>query len=226
MTVILSVVLLTYNRLAYAIKTLNSTLDKLDHDSRLPLHVHIGSDGDTDEYIAELVQAAKQYDTVDVVTMSNSQRKGYGANYNMATQVVHELSDYALVLEDDWELLRLFDPVKLIEDMKSLSIGCARLGYLGYTQQLRGHLAAGSYCQHWMVFDPYSPEPHVFAGHPRIESREWSRAVGAWPEGMAPGETEFTVSHRAEARRGVAWPVSLVQPHGDLYAHIGTERSY
>lgn len=221
---IFSIVLLTYNRLEYAKKTLRSTLDKLVIDPSVIVNVHIASDGDTDEYVEALVCVARE--RVAGVTISNSQRRGYGANYNMATQVVHGFSDYALVLEDDWELLRQFDPLKLVQDMQALSLGCARLGYLGYTQELRGHLATGSYCQHWMLFDPYSPEPHVFAGHPRIESTEWSRAVGAWPEGMPPGETEFAVAHRSEARRGVAWPISLVQPHGDLYVHIGTERSY
>lgn len=225
-THLLGVVLLTYNRLEYAEKTLISTLDNLDQPTKEALHVHIASDGDSPAYINRLVGLAEAHPRADVVTVSNSERRGYGANYNMATQAVHEVCDYVLMLEDDWQLMRPLNAYALIEDMDALGIGCARLGYLGYTQQLRGHLEHGKHCDHWLRFDPYSPEPHVFAGHPRIESRAWSRLVGAWPEGELPGATEFAVAHLAAARQNVAWPMSLIAPGGDLYAHIGTQRSY
>ena len=74
----------------------------------------------------------------------------------------------------------------------------------------------------WLALDPDSPEPHVFAGHPRLELAEWERYVGPWPEGLAAGPTEFEVAHRREARMGVAWPIDLIKPTGDAFVHIGT----
>lgn len=222
----LGVMLLTYNRFDYAVKTLESTLKNLVLHNQLKLHIHIASDGDEPDYINKLVAIARDGLGVSSYTMSNSDRQGYGANYNRATQVVHAHCEYVLALEDDWELLRPFDPYILIQDMEQLEIGCARLGYIGYTQELRGTLKSGEKCGHWLIFDPTSAEPHVFAGHPRIESRAWSRKVGPWPENLLPGDTEFHVAHISDARMGVAWPLSLVKPEGNLYAHIGAERSY
>lgn len=209
--------LLTYNRLDYAKTTLKSTLSKLktkQHD----IQVHIASDGDDDVYIDTL---RKLCDCP--VTTSNSMRGGYGANYNLATQVVHPISDYILPLEDDWELSRDFDIDPIIISLESFN--CVRLGYIGYTQPLRGtfeYIAGFNYLR----LDPDSEEPHVFAGHPRLESVRFEREVGEWPLGVDPGTTEFIVAHRPEARQGIAWPCDLIHPRGDLFAHIGTVRSY
>lgn len=220
----LGVVLLTYNRLDYAETTLRSTLDGLFYNEG-EIQVHIASDGDSSEYIDKLRHIAGGYNSVVAVTHSNSERGGYGKNWNLAMQVVHPSCEYVLALEDDWELQAGYHPAMIIQDMKDLSIGCARLGYVGFTQELRATFATVN-GRYWLKFDPASPEPHVFAGHPRIESREWSRFVGPWPEGMTPGDTEFSVAHRPEARQRVGWPLSLVHPRGDLYAHIGAVRSY
>jgi hypothetical protein len=76
------------------------------------------------------------------------------------------------------------------------------------------------------LLDGDSPEPHVFAGHPRLETVGYQRRVGEWPEGLLPGETEFSVAHYQWARMGVVWPMDLVKPSGDLFCHIGTIRSY
>ena len=217
------VLLLTYNRLAYAKRTLESALNNIQGD--YDLYVHIASDGDTSEYIDELCITAAKYPEVLEVTHTNSERNGYGANYNLATQVVHHISDYVLVLEDDWELTRDLDLDVFIGALDELGAGCMRLGYLGFTQPLRGELAS-SHGRIWLRLDPSSAEPHVFAGHPRIESVGWQRAVGPWPEGLEPGQTEFVVAHITESRYGVIWPMQEVKPYGDMFVHIGAERAW
>lgn len=216
----LSIVLLTYNRLDYAKRTLQALALQLRGYPKDTKWV-IASDGDTPEYVEALVH----YMRPTQITVTNSERGGYGKNYNLAMQAAHE-AEYVLPIEDDWELMHPLDVRNVIADMRALDIGCARLGYIGYTQELRGTFARGPMCGHWLRFDPSTPEPHVFAGHPRIESRSWSRMVGPWKEGILPGETEFEVAHRKQARTGVAWPLDLVKPSGDLFAHIGTERSW
>jgi hypothetical protein len=76
------------------------------------------------------------------------------------------------------------------------------------------------------VLDPNSPEPHVFAGHPRLERVSYQREVGEWPTGMDPNETEFAVAHVRRARMGVAWPLGLDPREGyGLFAHVGTLRA-
>lgn len=223
--------LLTYNRLEYARRTLWSTLTNLCYagtTERYPrgdLHVHIASDGDTSEYIDELCSVARNFVYDGNITWSNAERAGYGGNYNLATQVIHNFSDYVLPLEDDWELTKAFDVQPILSLLDSGKANCVRLGYIGYTQPLKGEFIYHNGLN-WLLLDEDSPEPHVFAGHPRIETVEFERAVGEWPIGLDPGSTEFAVAHILQARQGIVWPCDLVKPSGDLFAHIGTQRSY
>lgn len=221
----LAIVLLTYNRLDYAKTTLISTLANLKTSEEI--RVHIASDGDKQEYIDELRNIVVRYTGEELVTTSNVSRLGYGASYNTATQVVHNLPDveYVLVLEDDWELMRTLAIDPMICALRDRIFGCVRMGYIGYTQQLRcsfvSHMG-----YHYLALDPDSPEPHVFAGHPRLETVAWQRSVGEWPAGLQPGQTEWEVAKRPAARQQVAWPISQINPEGDAYAHIGAVRSW
>lgn len=215
----ITICLLTYDRFEYAKKTLASALEHIKYEGNLQLH--IADDGSPCGYVDELVHSMK---TNVPVTWSNSNRKGYGANYNLAMQTVHQFSEFVLPLEDDWELVRSLDLNRLSEDLVLLGGGCIRLGYIGFTQSLKGKLIRGKE-DVYLRFDRHSDEPHVFAGHPRLETTEWSRLVGPWAENLGAGATEFEVAHRPAARERVYWPLDLVAPRGDLFAHIGTERA-
>ena len=205
-------VLLTYapsdqpRRGEAAANTLVAALDHIRYSG--PLNVHIADDGSPEPHRAMLRAIAGGYDGVGTVGVTNTERSGYGANYNRATQSVHLANEIILPLEDDWRLTRDLDLDPLVATLRAEtpSIRCIRFGYVGFTQPLLGefvHTAAGP----MVILDPASPEPHVFAGHARIETREFERAVGPWPEGIAAGPTEFEVAHRDEARRGIAWPL-------------------
>lgn len=215
----LGIMLLTYNRLNYAKQTLESTLQNLV--TAEPIRVHIASDGDTDEYIEQLRDIAEGY----AVSVTNSGRNGYGANFNLATQQLHLDCEFILPLEDDWKLIRRFNIDSILDVLRDRVFGCVRLGYIGYTQTLSCNFVSHN-GHHWLSLDSESTEPHVFAGHPRLETVAWERSVGPWDEGLLPGQTEWNVAKRDEARRGVAWPISLIKPEGDAWVHIGSQRSY
>lgn len=215
------IMLLTYGRLAYAMETLDTVLARAHTSGES--WVHIASDGDGGEYIDALREIADGRGFG--VTTSNSERAGYGANYNLATQFVHTQATHVLALEDDWRLERELDLDLFVGALDELGAGCMRLGYLGYTQPLRGEFAS-AFGRHWLRLDAASAEPHIFAGHPRLETVSWERSVGPWPEGLQPGETEFAVAHVAESRHGVIWPIQEVKPYGDMFVHIGAERSW
>ena len=221
----LGIVMLTYApsvdnpRHEYAKRTLAMLKKNIIY--RGDIHWHIADDGSPPEHLAGLNLPAG-------TTVTNSERSGYGANYNLATQVLHTDCDVLLVVEDDWELTRPLDLDPLVEALKSTEIDCIRLGYLGWTQELRGHIMAAAN-QTFLYLSPDSPEPHVWSGHPRIETVEFQRRVGPWPEGIDPGSTEFVVAHRPESRAGVVWPLDLGiragQIHGTLFAHIGATQA-
>lgn len=220
----LRVVILTYNRFSYAEITLRSLLENMHYSGNI--FVHIADDGTPGEYRRLLENIAGGYKQVVGVSSSNAERGGYGKNFNLATQITHlNPKNIVLPLEDDWRLereLNIDDFLPVFADERGF--GCIRLGYIGWTQSLRCEFVgiAGKFYLH---FDPESPEPHVMAGHPRLETVTWEKSVGPWPEGLQPGATEFAVAHIPEARRGVVWPCD-VHPRGNLFSHIGTERSY
>lgn len=215
----LGVILLTYDRMQYA----RVALDALARHMvwRGELRIHIADDGSPGDYRGELIAQAIHLWPDACVTVTNTERRGYGASYNAATQVIHDLVDYILPLEDDWECLRSFraDRYAGVLAAPGGAVGCVRLGYLGYTQPLRGEVRYIADVP-LLLFDPDSPEPHVSAGHPRLEARGWARGVGPWTEGLNPGATEFDWCQRRVARQHVAWPMDIRVP-GDLFAHIG-----
>jgi len=213
----IAVVLLTYDRIEYAVRTIHNLCDLISSE---PIHFHLADDGSSEEYRRVLLEEAGEIFPTSTVT--NAERGGYGKSYNLAMQVVHTLADIIIPLEDDWELQRTLYLSPLIQALDEGSFGCIRLGYLGSTQSLRGTIShvAG---QTFLALDPDSEEPHVWSGHPRIETRDWQRAVGPWPEDLPdPGSTEFSVASLRASRQGVAWPMDLVKPSGDLFSHVGT----
>lgn len=229
----LAIVLLTARttpeRETYAINTLTTTLERLKTTHNVI--VHIGDDGSGCEFQQRLIDIARERDYP--VTYSDSGRTGYGANYNLAMGLVHKHADYILPLEDDWELNRPegFNVDPIIQVLKDGIFDSVRMGYIGYTQKL---VAEFVYCNdlHWLLLDPdLSHEPHVFSGHPRIETVAYQQRVGPWPEGLTPGETEWVVAtshtYKRESRRRIAWPITLLQDirHG-AFEHIGTVKSY
>lgn len=218
----LGIVLLTYNRLEYAKITIASAFKNLVCSE--PMRLHIASDGDTPAYIEELYLYSIEYVNKEYITISNSERRGYGVNYNLALQNVHNDCEFILPLEDDWELVRPLDINPILSVLRDRVFGCVRMGYIGYTQTLSCDFV---YSQglHWLSLREDSSEPHVFAGHPRIETKAWQRSVGPWDEGLDPNQTEWEVCHRPESRKQVAWPISLVKPEGDAFVHIGAIRS-
>lgn len=223
----LGVCLLTYERTEYALIALRSAV-ALMTGYEGTLRIHIADDGSAQEHQSELLTAA--YDLVGFqnATFSDSKRGGYGRNVNLAMQALHNDVDAVLMLEDDWKLTRPLDVAPVLRALEaSIGVECVRLGYLSFTQGLFGRvMSAPPEWYKYLLLDPDSPEPHVFAGHPRIETVAYQKRVGPWPEGLNPGATEFAVAHNTEARRGVAWPMDLAFPTRDpLFAHIGSVRS-
>jgi len=214
---VICIVLLTYDRLVVAKRSLEGVAKNLKASEEFWLH--IADDGSPQEYRDELLDLAHHY-FGDNTSITNSQRAGYGGNYNIATQFVHRICDLMLPLEDDWELLRELDLDPIAAVLRDGLFGCVRMGYIGLTQELRGKfvLAEG---YHWLELDPDSPERHIFSGGPRLETVEWERAVGPWPERTEQGLTEHLVAGLPAARYGVAWPIGLIFPKGDAFVHIG-----
>lgn len=227
----IAVVLFTYApeadhaRAEYAKRTITSLLDNISVGVSDTLHIHIADDGSPGAHIDNLMNICREYGYEPTVSVSN--RHGYGGSYNRATQFLHGDFDLIFPIEDDWQLLKPLDlgPIALAIEESNGEIRCVRLGYLGFTAELRGKLVYSAN-QLFLLFDPSSPEHHVFAGHPRLETVAFQREIGPWPEDMRAGDVEWEVTHRWPARVGVAWPLDLAIPAGqvagNLFGHIGS----
>ena len=215
------ILLLTYDRFDVAKRTLESVAENLVSSEEIWLH--IADDGSSQEYRDDLMDLAHRL-YGDSVSLTNSGRRRYGGNYNVATQVVHQIADIILPLEDDWELTRLLDIDPIVQVLRSGLFGCVRLGRLSYTSELKAKFVWAE-SLHWLALDPSSEERHVFAGGPRLETVEFERMLGPWPEGLVAGETELVVSNRPESRQGVAWPVGLILPPEGAFVHIGSVKA-
>lgn len=222
----LMIMLLTYTddadapRGEYAQRTLRAVLDNLRYSGQVS--VHIADDGSPDRHRANLYDIAGGYAGVHGVTQTNAQRSGYGASYNLATQVVHSHvgeEGIVLPLEDDWVLAHEFDADGYIQMLVEQKLNAIRLGYIGFTQPLHGELIQGPTCA-FLKFDPFmSQEPHINAGHPRLETAFYQRQVGPWDEGVDPGTTEIMWCQRWQARTFIGWPMDT--PRGGWFHHIG-----
>lgn len=224
----LFILLLTYTdypdgpRAQYAKETIKSTLNNVKYSGQISVHIADNSPLQLAQYhTQQLIDLVGGYKTVQGISWSKSNNHSYGRSYNLATQRFHEFAtsdDAVLVLEDDW---RLAHPLNLDEYVAEAvrDEACVRLGYIGFTQELRGTLV-NRWDKVYLEFDPYSPEPHVSSGHPRIESVTRQKSIGPWVEGTDPGSTEMEWCGRYEARARVLWPMDT--PVGGFYHHIGT----
>ncbi|KKL60761.1 hypothetical protein LCGC14_2202070, partial [marine sediment metagenome] len=198
--------LLTYSRMREACLTLESAAKNLRASEDIWLH--IADDGSTQEYRDELLELGRSF-FGSSVSISNSERSGYGGNYNAATQVIHSIADLILPLEDDWQLMRELDLDPIAKVLRAGYFNCVRLGYIGYTKELRATLRWHENL-HWLEFDPESLEKHIWTGGPRLETVEFQRNLGPWPDHMEQGQTELEVCGRVESKTGVAWPIDII----------------
>jgi hypothetical protein len=225
----IAIVLLTAGtspeRTQYARATLYAVLARLDTDSH-DLRLYIGDDGSPHPHVAELLDIAETHGYSDYV-VANSGGIGYGANYNLIMKEAHMWADYILPLEDDWELTRAFNIDPIVHVLADGVFDSVRMGYIGYTQPLYAKFVY--HCdRHYLHLLDTSEEPHVFSGHPRLETVEYQKRVGPWPEGLTPGETEWTVATTMpEARKKVGYPLwAAGDVKNGIFAHIGTMKSY
>lgn len=218
----LAIVLLTYNRMDCAVRTLEAVLKNIKTEHTL--YIHIADDGSDGDYVKELHNLAWDCEheaEINDVTVSITNRKGYGGSYNAAMRTLLDKVDYVLPLEDDWQLTDTLDLdflTGVLEDEPR--INCIRLGYIGYFHPL---FAEFLYVRnhHFLLLDPKSPSQYIFSGHPRLERISYTKELGPWTEGLGAGETEIDVCSRPQSRNGVAWPVDLIKPSGGLFVHIG-----
>lgn len=209
------VILLTYARTEYALRTIAALRASLHYDGDLLLY--IADDGSPDEHMQAVAGAVAGLPLIGW----HSERMGYGASANKAWYEALQHADLALFLEDDWECrgLDLTPYARVLTQHEDL--GMIRFGHLPIDLDAR----TCGYDGHMYLRISWE-SPYCFSGNPALRHRRAREAWGAYPEGLNPGQTEVAYDSQVRTRRGpaIVWPVALGE--WGAFGHIGAVKSY
>ncbi|RMG89533.1 MAG: hypothetical protein D6706_21195 [Chloroflexi bacterium] len=128
--------------------------------------------------------------------------------------------DWALFLEDDWELCEPLDLSFAGTLMSRSDVSMLRLGHLPVGQA--GEAVGIDGRMYLRLF----PNDYVFSGNPHLKGTRFFNTYGQYLKGLNPGDTELAMDRGVKAvyQYDILWPLFI----GDrfIFQHIGTEKSY
>jgi len=221
----LTVVLLTYERTEYALRTVEGVARNLVYPD---FEWYVSDDGSRQEHVNKLFARMHELDQKhDKEWMWHSERCSYGAGANKALGAAFNRGNLVLMLEDDWLLDRQFNIYRYCALlMERPDIGMVRMGYLN--SGVGGVSMSHDGALYWALDDTHSCNysSYAFAGHPAIMHRRFFDHYGIYPERWQPGETELKMCWQCVSGSGpkIVWPAVLGE-HGP-WGHIGAQQSY
>lgn len=209
----ITIVLQTYKRTEYALRTIGAARELLHYQGELLW------------YVADDGSPAEHFDTVmaslDPGTLMGAQsyRQGYGANANDAWLA----ADSALTfwLEDDFVLTQPLDLTPhAYALMDSEALGMIRLGYIDGSKLDPAQTFAGRR-YHTIPRDWPDTSFYAFTGHPSLRHWRYREAYGDYPVGLGPGDTELAYAYQYRVGSGplIVWPEGY--PEQGYFAHVG-----
>ena len=213
------VLVITYERTNLAVETIRSVKERLDYPN---LGFHIADDGSRPGHIDRLLE---EIGPTYSVSVSNSARRGVGANMNLGMDRCLERGDFILWLEDDWAIPRdtRLDLGPCVQALAEVPrIGMVRLGRL--SAGLTGTTIAAAGRLWWEL--ERGRDTYTFNGNAALRHRRFCETYGHYQEGLKPGETELSMCARFNATPGptVVWPAWSSQDR--LFQHIGDHQSF
>ena len=216
-----AIVLVTYTRTEYAVRTVNSVRENLVYSQELGWYV--ADDGSPGSHFDEVVKAVGKAPIIGLHSEDFVLGKRWpGKSWNKAWEFAHEWAPIVLWLEDDWQLQRELniDPyVELL--MTNEKVGMVRLGHLAIDLNMTSMGHAGiHYLQMWRNMT------YGFSGNPSLRHQRFAQAYGPYKEDIEPGDTEVEYDSRFRNTSGpeIWWPVDL--GGWGIFSHIGQEQSY
>lgn len=216
----ITIILQTYRRTDCALRTIAAARQYLRYPE---LRWYVADDGSPAEHVQTVMGALSGA----YVDGWHSERRGYGANANVAWSATDGYGSLTFWLEDDWELrapLDLYPYAALL--METEEIGMVRLGALNL--DVRGRTWAHGGQVYWKLDrEPHLEGTPVFTGHPSLRHRRYRAAYGPYPEGLTPGDTELAYAWQfrqgSPDAPGIVWPADY--PPQGFFGHIGTVKT-
>ena len=216
----LAVVLLTYQRTEYALRTVQTAVNNLRYEGSVQWY--IADDGSDGAHVKALVDEIEMTAYMPEPLDWHSEKQGYGANANAAAQLLSDDYPVTLWLEDDWALTRPFNLTPYVHLLETNhDVGMVRLGHMPVGQ----HMDSVGYDGH-MYLNIHKSQQYAYSGNPHLKHRRFFEQHGGWPEGLDPGKTELAYDEQVRSIDGphIWWPLAI----GDSppWGHIGTVKSY
>lgn len=211
----ITIILLTYRRTDYALRTIAAARQHLRYAGELRWYV--ADDGSEPAHVDTVMAAAAPLYGWHTV------RRGYGGNANAAWREADGLGPLSLWLEDDWVLrapLDLTPYARLL--LERDEVGLVRLGILNL--DVRGRTWGHDGRLYWTLdHTPHHDGTPVFTGHPSLRHTRYRDVYGWYPEGLTPGDTELSYAYQYRigppSGPAIVWPASY--PEWGLFDHIG-----
>jgi hypothetical protein len=209
----ITVILQTFKRTEYALRTIASARELLHYQGELRWYV--ADDGSGPHHVGAVLEALGH-------PAWHSERRGYGANANAAWDVSTDLSFF---LEDDFMLTAPLDLTPHAYTlMDSEAVGMVRLGYIDPERLQPAQDFAGRR-YHTLARDWPDTSFYAFTGHPSLRHARYREAYGDYPTGLTPGDTELAYAYQYRIGEGplIVWPVDY--PADGYFHHIGTVKT-
>ena len=170
----LDVVLLTYQRTQYAIRTVQALKKHLSPSPRF----YVADDGSAKEHLNAVLSVVG-----DDLIGYHTKKQGYGANANEAW---NHVGDVSLWMEDDWELTQDWDLSPYVSLLGDEDIGMIRLGHMPINLDLE---SIGRYGR--MYLDVKFNRQYAFSGNPSLRHKRFYHKWGDYPVGHNPRDRDW-----------------------------------
>lgn len=209
------VILQTYQRTEYALKTIKAARERLLYPDLL---WYVADDGSDQKHFDTVMKALKG----ETIVGSHNEKMGYGATANRAFRAADALTTITLWLEDDWETRQPFpleNHVRLLLDDDN--VGMVRLAQIpidleGITCGFGGEI----------YLRLYKTRQYYFSGNPSLRHRRFFAAYNLYPEGLEPGATELAMDKQVQEQNGPDILIPVDVGSWGAFGHIGAVKSY
>lgn len=221
----LCIVLFTYRRTEMAVRTINGIAEKLDYPKEL-VSFYVADDGSPSAHMDAVLRAI--VDGGYKVAGNHNQKIYYdtpfcGVGWNAGVRKAYQVSDYIMLLEDDWVLNASLDIRPYIWMlMEKEEVGMVRLSGLTTDNILRVRAHRGVHYLEYLRSGNF-----CYSGNPHIRHLRFTQYYGLFGVNLSPGDIEVHYDQKYHRMPGgpVIWrPADL--PAWGIFSHVGCERTW
>ena len=218
------IVLLTYLRTEFAVRTIQGVCDNLDYPKELRTW-YVADDGSPSEHIGAIFKTLEDNGESLYRYHNDKYRKGTpfcGIGWNRALEFAHMHSDYVLWLEDDWVLQESLDIRPWVRMLKEREdVGIVRMSGLATGNDVRIVAHNGV---HYLQY--LRKSKMAYSGNPLIRHVRFKNKYGLFDTKRSPGAMEISYDEAFRAQDGPdIWRPASINAWG-VWGHIGRERTW